>query len=120
MGIVIPGMTSSSVMMALDLYQPVLEGLANLDFLVLSASLPGLLLTVFLLARLVTWCFRRCNSVGFHGIFGIVLASTLVIILTSYRGAWEIVLSALCCAGGCALAYFLARLDQRMKAGGPA
>ena len=102
-------------MMALDLYQPVLEGLANLDFLVLSASLPGLLLTVFLLARLVTWCFRRWYSVAFHGIFGIVLASTLVIIPTSYRGAGEIMLSVLCCAGGFFLAFFLARLDQKIQ-----
>ena len=115
MGVVIPGMTSSSVMMALDLYQPVLEGLANLDFLVLSASLPGLFLTVFLLARLVTWCFRRWYSVAFHGIFGIVLASTLVIIPTSYRGAGEIMLSVLCCAGGFFLAFFLARLDQKIQ-----
>lgn len=115
MGIVIPGMTSSSVMMALDLYQPVLEGLAELDFLVLSASLPGLLLTVLLMARFVTWCFRRWYAVAFHGIFGIVLASTLVIIPTSYSGAGESVLSALCCGGGFLLAFFLARLDRRIQ-----
>ena len=41
MGVVIPGMTSSSVMMALGLYRPMLEGLARLDFLVLAAALPG-------------------------------------------------------------------------------
>ena len=115
MGIVIPGMTSSSVMMALDLYQPVLEGLAELDFLVLSASLPGLLLTVLLMARFVTWCFRRWYAVAFHGIFGIVLASTLVIIPTSYSGAGEGVRSALCCGGGFLLAFFLARLDRRIQ-----
>ena len=109
-------MTSSSVMMALDLYQPVLEGLANLDFLVLSASLPGLFLTVFLLARLVTWCFRRWYAVAFHGIFGIVVASTVVIVPSVYRGAGEIVLSALCCVGGFFLAFFLARLDRRIQA----
>ena len=39
MSLVIPGLTSSSVMMALGLYQPMLEGLARLDFLVLSACL---------------------------------------------------------------------------------
>lgn len=116
MGIVIPGMTSSSVMMALDLYQPMLEGLAELDILVLSASLPGMILTVFLLARLVTWFFRRWYAVAFHGILGIVLASTLVIIPADYSGAGEILLSALCCAGGFYLAFFLARLDQRIGA----
>ena len=66
----------------------------------LSACLPGMVLTILLLARLVSWFFRKHYSIAFHGIFGIVLASTLVIIPTSYVGAWEIVLSAVCCIGG--------------------
>lgn len=115
MGIVIPGMTSSSVMMALGLYQPMLEGLARLDLLVLSAALPGMFLTIALLARLVTWFFRRHYAVAFHGILGFVTASTLVIIPTEYTGAGEMVLSALLCAAGFALAFFLARLDRRGK-----
>ena len=113
--IVIPGMTSSSVMMALGLYQPMLEGLARLDLLVLSACLPGLALSVILLARMVSWFFRRHYSVAFHGILGIVLASTLVIIPTEYTGAGEMALSAVCCVGGFLLAYFLARLDKRIQ-----
>lgn len=120
MSLVIPGLTSSSVMMALGLYQPMLEGLARLDFLVLSACLPGMVLTILLLARLVSWFFRKHYSIAFHGIFGIVLASTLVIIPTSYVGAWEIVLSAVCCIGGFLLAYFMARLDRRTQENGRA
>ena len=118
MSLVIPGLTSSSVMMALGLYQPMLEGLARLDFLVLSACLPGMVLTILLLARLVSWFFRKHYSIAFHGIFGIVLASTLVIIPTSYVGAWEIVLSAVCCIGGFLLAFFMARLDRRIQENG--
>ena len=120
MSLVIPGLTSSSVMMALGLYQPMLEGLARLDFLVLSSCLPGMVLTILLLARLVSWFFRKHYSIAFHGIFGIVLASTLVIIPTSYVGAWEIVLSAVCCIGGFLLAYFMARLDRRIQENGRA
>ena len=120
MSLVIPGLTSSSVMMALGLYQPMLEGLARLDFLVLSACLPGMVLTILLLARLVSWFFRKHYSIAFHRIFGIVLASTLVIIPTSYVGAWEIVLSAVCCIGGFLLAYFMARLDRRIQENGRA
>ena len=120
MSLVIPGLTSSSVMMALGLYKPMLEGLARLDFLVLSACLPGMVLTILLLARLVSWFFRKHYSIAFHGIFGIVLASTLVIIPTSYVGAWEIVLSAVCCIGGFLLAYFMARLDRRIQENGRA
>lgn len=115
MSIVIPGMTSSSVMMALGLYQPMLEGLADLDLLVLSACLPGMFLAILLLARLVTWFFRTHYSVAFHGILGIVLASTLVIIPTSYSGTGEAALSLVCCLGGFLLAYFLDRIDRRLQ-----
>ena len=115
MGIVIPGMTSSSVMMALGLYQPMLEGLANLDFVVLSACLPGMLLTIVLLAHLVSWIFKRHYSVAYHGVLGMVLASTLVIIPTSYSGFGEILLSIGCCIGGFLLAFFMARLDSRVE-----
>ena len=85
-----------------------------------GAILPGMVLTILLLARLVSWFFRKHYSIAFHGIFGIVLAATLVIIPTSYVGAWEIVLSAVCCIGGFLLAYFMARLDRRIQENGRA
>ena len=114
MSIVIPGMTSSSVMMALGLYQPMLEGLARLDLLVLSASLPGMVLAIALLARLVSWFFRTHYAVAFHGSLGFVLASTLVIIPTEYAPG-EPLLSVLCCVGGFLLAFLLARLDKKIQ-----
>ena len=114
MGVVIPGMTSSSLMMALGLYEPMLEGLASLDLLVLSGALPGMFLTIVLLARVVNWFFRAHYALACHGILGIVIASTLVIIPVSYGGVGEILLSTLCCIGGFLLAFAMARLDQKI------
>lgn len=114
MSVVIPGLTSSSIMMALGLYQPMLEGLARLDLLVLSASLPGMGLAILLLARFMSWLFRTHYSIAFHGILGIVLASTVVIIPTEYAGG-EVLLSILCCGGGFLLAWLMARLDRRIQ-----
>ena len=113
MSVVIPGMTSSSIMMALGLYQPMLEGLAALDFIVLSASLPGMFLAIALLARFMNWFFRQHYAIAYHGILGFVLASTLVIIPTSYTGPGEIALSVLCCGAGFLLAFCLARLEEK-------
>ena len=113
MSVVIPGLTSSSVMMALGLYEPMMEGLSELDVVVLSSSVPGIVLSILLLARFMSWLFRTHSSVAFHGILGIVLASTLVIIPVEYA-AGEPVLSAVCCAGGFVLALLMAKLDQRI------
>ena len=115
LSIVIPGITSSSFMMALGLYQPMMDGLARMDLLVLSACLPGMILAILLLARFVTWFLRTHYSVAFHGILGIVLASTLVIVPTEYRGLGEMLLSAVCCVLGFLLAFLLARLNKKMK-----
>lgn len=115
MSVIIPGMTSSSIMMALGLYQPMMDGLARMDLLVLSATLPGMILAILLLARFVNWFLEQHYAAAFHGILGIVLASTLVIIPTDYAGPGEIALSVLCCIGGFLLAFLLARLDQKSK-----
>lgn len=113
MGVVIPGLTTSSILMALGLYQPLLEGLVRLDLPVLAACLPGMFLTMLALARGVRWLFRTHYAIAFHGILGIVTASTLIIIPRTYTGAGEIACSALFCVLGAALPFFLERLDPR-------
>lgn len=113
--VVIPGITSSSIMMALGLYQPMMDGLARMDLPILFSCVPGLVLAVLLTARGVAWLMQTHYSVAFHGILGIIAASTLVIIPAEYRGMGEILISALCCGLGFLLAYLLARLDQKIK-----
>lgn len=112
MSVVIPGMTSSSIMMALDLYEPLMEGLANMEFLVLATALPGMFVTIGLLAHLMTWLFKTYSAIANHGILGIVLASTLVIVPTAYNGLGEVFLSACCGLGGFFVAYVMSRLDE--------
>ena len=106
--------TVTSIMMALDLYEPLMKNLSSLNFWVLGMAIPGIVVTVVLLARLVNWLFGEHYAVAFHGILGVVIASTLVIIPTAYTGMGEMLLSAVCCAGGFSLALFLGRLDRRI------
>lgn len=115
MGVIVPGMTSSAILMALGLYEPVLGAMVGLEIPVLAAIAVGVVVSVLALARTVNWCFRRHYSLAFHGILGVVLASTLVILPVSYTGALEIVLSAVCCAGGYGLARLMDRLDRRVR-----
>lgn len=114
-GVVIPGLTSSSVLMALGLYEPMMQSLAEMRFLVLSACLPGFFLTMLLLARGVTWLFRTHYAVAFHGILGIVAASTLVILPVRYSGPGEMAASLLCCAAGFSVACLLRKLDRSAR-----
>ena len=115
LGIVVPGLATSSVLMALDLYQPIVRGLSEMNLSVLLSTLPGMALTVLLLARLVNWVFQKHYSVAFHGILGVVIASTMVIVPVEYAGAGEVVLSAVCAAVSFLLAFSLSGLDRRTQ-----
>lgn len=114
LGMVVPGLATSSVLMALGLYQPLMEALSAMDFQVLAPALAGMAAALLLMARLVSWMFRRRHAIAFHGILGIVTASTLVILPTKYGGR-EPLLSLLCGVAGFLLAFFLARLDRRSR-----
>jgi len=114
-GIIIPGLSTSGVLMAMGLYEPMLEALAVLNWSVLLVYGASLALTVLLLARWVRWMFQKCYTVARHGIIGIVAASTLTIIPLEYSNTGEIVLSAICCAAGFAMAFAMERLDREIK-----
>ncbi len=78
--IIAPGMSFSTLLMPLDLYEPFTNGVANLDFSMLIPTAIGAIVTVIALARVVKWLFDNKYSIMFHAITGIVIAATLVII----------------------------------------
>ncbi len=117
MSVVIPGLTSSPVLIALDLYQPLLDGLSRMEWQMLLSTVPAMLLTIALLARLVSWVFRRFYALAYHGILGVVLASTLAIIPEGGSGGGTAA-SIACALGGFALAYFFSRLERKMGKNG--
>ena len=58
LSLIVPGMTSSSILMAVGLFTPMAEGFARLDMAVILPWLLGMALIVLTLARVVNWCFR--------------------------------------------------------------
>ena len=65
-----------------------------------------MILTILLLARLVSWFFPAALPIAFHGILGIVLASTLVIIPHVQQTGRGPVVRRLCCLGGFAWPFY--------------
>lgn len=108
-GTVIPGFSASPVMMALGLYQPMLDRLSRMDLAALAACLPAMFLTMALLARLANRLFQKYYAAASHGVTGIVAAS-IAAIVPPRVSLWEGVCSALCCIAGFALAFRLRRL----------
>ena len=116
LSLVVPGLSSSSMLIFFGLYQPMLEGMARLDFGVLLPLGIGACLVVFTLSRAVNRFFTNNYALASHIILGIVAATTLVIVPTDFAGAGQLAVCAVCIAGGIAAAVGINRLCDSIAA----
>ena len=80
LSVIAPGMSFSTLLMPLGLYEPFVAGIGHFDFGVLIPGGIGALATVILFAKAVDSLFEHHYSVAFHAIIGIVIAATIMII----------------------------------------
>ena len=97
---IVPGMTSSSILMAVGLLTPLVAGISAFNFGVLLPWAIGMGGTVALFARLVDNLFKTRYALFSHAVFGVVLASTVAIIPFSFADTKELILSLVCAALG--------------------
>ena len=118
LSIIAPGMSFSTLTMPLGLYQPLVDGIGNLQMDVLIPCGIGAVLTVILFAKAVNYLFERHHSVAFHAIVGVVMAATLMIVpYGSFTdGAVSVIVNAICLVGGSVGAYFLDRFNSSVRA----
>ena len=111
--LIVPGMSSSSILLFLGLYQPMSAGIAALDISVLAPFAIGIISTVVLLARMVNHLFEKHYGIAFYCVIGFVIASTIPIIPTSFTGVGEALLCILAVAAGIAGSYFMDRWSDK-------
>ena len=78
--VIAPGMSFSTLIMPLGLYEPFVSGIGHMDLGVLIPGGIGGLATVILFSKAVDSLFTRHYSVSFHAIVGVVIAATIMII----------------------------------------
>jgi putative membrane protein len=117
LGLVIPGLSPSNFLIYLGLYKGMSDGIKNVDLGVLVPLALGLLLIVTLLSKGMAALFRLAYAQLFHLIFGIVLASTVMIIPTDYAGfTWlSVIASVLMFVGGTWLGWWMASLEDKVN-----
>lgn len=115
LSIVVPGMTSSSILMSLGIYQDLNSGIASFDMGVMIPWVIGMFGTAILLARLVTYFFDKFYSLSFHAVLGIVLASTVVIIPLDYNNVLQLIAGILFGGAGFIIAYLSDKMDLKVK-----
>lgn len=115
LSVIAPGMSFSTLLMPLGLYEPFVDGIGHLDFSVLIPGGIGALATVILFAKAVDMLFKKHYSVAFHSIIGIVIAATIMIIpfasfTTSVLSA---VINIVCIAVGIVAALLLDKFNSK-------
>ncbi|MBR5430176.1 MAG: DUF368 domain-containing protein [Firmicutes bacterium] len=105
LSLVVPGMTSSSLLMSLGLYLPMTAGIAGLQPRVLIPMIAGIVAVVLSLSRLINYLFENHHSRAYYFVIGLMLASTVVIVPLSYDSGRQIAFSVLAAGLGFLLAW---------------
>ena len=96
LSLIIPGLSSSSVLLYLGLYEPLTAGIGSLDFYVIMPFIIGIGSTAIFLARFVTMLFKKHYAVVSRIILGFVIASSLKILPVSFENSLTLVISVSC------------------------
>jgi len=116
LSVIAPGMSFSTLLMPLGLYEPFVSGIGHMDFGVLVPGGIGALATVILFAKAVDRLFDRHYSVAFHAIVGIVIASTVMIIpVGSFASATSCIINIVCIVSGVIAALALDKFNSKFE-----
>lgn len=117
LSVIAPGMSFSTLLMPLGLYQPFVDGISSFDFSVLIPAGIGALATVILFAKAVDALFTHHHSIAFHAIIGVVIAATVMIIpLESFTTSFiSCIINIICLVVGIAAALWLDKFNQKFE-----
>lgn len=115
LSVIAPGMSFSTLLMPLGLYEPFVAGIGHFDLPVLIPGGIGALITVILFAKAVNSLFEHHYSVAFHAILGVVIAATIMIIpFGSFTSSIEsFLINILCLGAGIIAALALDSFNQK-------
>lgn len=113
LSLIIPGLSSSTVLIYLGLYVPLSEGIADFDIGVLLPFGIGILATALLLARLVNTLFKRNYAVMSRVILGFVISSSLKTLPSAFENALSMIISIICFGVGFWIAIAMDRAEKK-------
>lgn len=117
LSMIAPGMSFSTLLMPLGLYTPFVDGIGHFDLSILIPGGIGAVITVILFAKAVNALFDRHYSIAFHGIIGVVIAATIMIIpVSGFLSAGSAAVNLICIMAGILIALALDRFNSSAAA----
>lgn len=117
LSVIAPGMSFSTLLMPLGLYEPFVAGIGHMDFAVLISGGIGGLATVILFSKAVNTLFEKHYSVAFHAIVGVVIAATIMIVpVESFTvSITSVIVNVICLVVGIVAALMLDKFNQKYE-----
>lgn len=113
LSMIIPGMTSSTVLTFLGLSEPFYSGIGSFDMAVLIPFGIGLIVTVLLFARLVNMLFKRYYATISRIILGFVIASSFKSLPHDFGSTETMLISVACFLIGFLFAILMEKIETR-------
>ncbi len=113
--LIVPGLSSSSILIFMGLYRQIMDGVGGLDFSVIIPLIAGIGLVAVFCARLIDSLFEKHFSLASHAIVGLVLASTLMIIPRSYASVGQALLCMALAVAGFLAARWMDLWGEKIK-----
>ncbi|EMB74812.1 DUF368 domain-containing protein [Streptococcus mutans] len=126
LGVLVPGLSPSNLLLIMGLYAPMLTGFKNLDLV--GVFLPiaiGGATTMLLFSKAMDYALNHYHSRVYHFILGLVISSTLLIIIPNPRNTESIsyagssfttfLMAALLFIAGIALGAWMSKLEEKYK-----
>nr|MDD6335309.1 DUF368 domain-containing protein [bacterium] len=111
-GMIIPGLSTSFILMYLGWYGAVLHAISHMDMMALACMGVGFAGCAALLIVLVRWAFNRFHGYAYYGVLGFLLVSA-ALVLPGFSAGWAQGIYLLLMAAGFAAAFFLAKMLKR-------
>lgn len=115
LSMIVPGLSSSSVLLFVGLYRPMAQGIGSLDVNVIIPLLIGFVATLLSLSKIVEYLMRKHPTVVSRVILGFVISSTLMVTPTAFESVSQVVLGAGCFAVGFVIASLMDRSGRHLK-----
>lgn len=112
---IVPGLSSSSLLLFFGLYQPMLEGISSFDMGVIIPMACGMGVCILLLSKAAGYAYQKYYSIMSHGVIGIVAATTVMIFPPFSNGIRAIMLNTVFIIGGAVVSYLLTCGCKKLK-----
>lgn len=112
---IIPGFSSSTLLLFFGIYEQMSHGISHLDFGVLIPLGIAMLATLLLFSKVMKLLFDKYHSIASHAVMGFVLATTLMILPPFNTGAWDIAVYVICIVCGAVASFGFNALCNKIK-----